>query len=283
MLKNIVLMILIVFETVSFNAFAGGTLNWIVGTKIVTSFSGTTAYILYLDRTKIFVSEDFLNSSIGISCAGGCLVAPFMGYKDGRYQSLFTYSGGGGYLNDIFYNSNPTWKDVSEFMANVEIDTPLLITTGALGGTNSLPAGVNCFGASLQDRQGVMLTPPVFNSGGACVSPTHSNESCTFGVSNLYFDYGNLSKSTAVGTSMKKNISLNCSGDSAIQFRMQAGDNIPLSNGMTANLMFNGYGVDKTLNVSSGQNSIDVTSKLEGMPSEMGGFNGAGVVVVFYE
>lgn len=119
--------------------------------------------------------------------------------------------------------------------------------------------------------------------GGNCYIPAPNNASCTFKNSNMSFEFGSLTTSSASGVSMTKDFVVACTD--SIDFKIRTAnwsDSIDLSNGMSAALKLNTGKLGDVIKGVKGDNSFSLTSRLEGTPDTLGAFSGSTIMVIDY-
>lgn len=119
--------------------------------------------------------------------------------------------------------------------------------------------------------------------GGNCYIPAPANVSCTFKNSNISFEFGSLTKSSASGGAMTKDFVVACTD--SIDFKIRTAnwsDSIDLSNGMSAALKLNTGKFGDVIKGVKGDNSFSLTSRLEGTPDTLGAFSGSTIMIIEY-
>lgn len=229
-------------------------------------------------------------------CPSKCTITIVYGYIDangnditlsavGRYQSLGNYWGdstlGGGV--------HGTWE---HFFKSLIADSRLTKTLHGHGGItvryfNDLVKNYNVKSVCMK----FVYSDPAMASGYAnlpqydtCTGVPPSTVSCSFTSGNIDFAYGSLEEKNAAGAVLKKDVNIKCTGGSAqLSLRLSTeGDEIPLSNGMAAKILFNGHALNKQEAVSIGDNVFSLSSTLSGVPDSTGPFTGSSVLLSDY-
>ncbi|NIF33002.1 hypothetical protein F3J29_12765 [Enterobacter sp. Cy-643] len=115
-----------------------------------------------------------------------------------------------------------------------------------------------------------------------CIGTPPVDQWCALDTKTLEFDYGSLTVQDAIGKKISKSLVVECTDRIQFILRLKGSAKIPLSNGMFAVLTTNdgtplGSVFDGDLN-----NTIVLTSQLEGTPVNTGSFSGNGILFVTY-
>lgn len=105
---------------------------------------------------------------------------------------------------------------------------------------------------------------------------------CAMETANIDFDFGTMNKSEATTKVLTKPVDVSCTADVKFKLSLVEGDEIALSNGMSANLSLDDKPLGTTLQGSTGINHYQLSVQLSGEPDSAGSFNGSGIISVRY-
>lgn len=126
---------------------------------------------------------------------------------------------------------------------------------------------------------GIVFTPD--SVAASCISIPPINKWCAIVEPQIELNYGNINLDEAVGKETSTEIEVYCNSDVAFTIRLIGLSEIPLNNGMNAELSINGKPLLSDLIGIQGTNKVKLSSKLQGTPS-VGAFNGSGLLYINY-
>jgi hypothetical protein len=155
------------------------------------------------------------------------------------------------------------------------------------------PNGGECVGITLGPSP---TTEPTFYeswitqtwNGGAtsvadsCYGTPPPNQWCALITPQLTLNYEKMNLANAPGARVSGQVAVECTTGMKYTLRVRNPQGIPLSNGMTANLLANNLPLNSALSGKTGRNNVEITSVLSGTPRSTGPFEGSGVLFVSY-
>lgn len=166
--------------------------------------------------------------------------------------------------------------------------------TGYIGVTShsNTPNGNECVGSTLYN--GGYYQAPMSSflahswNGGAtsaqdsCIGTPPVNQWCALLTPELTLSYPDMKVENAAGATVSGDVQVHCTTGMKYTLRLRTPMGIALSNGMTAQLTANGLPLNSALNGETGDNTVKITSTLEGSPEKSGEFKGENILYVSY-
>lgn len=110
-----------------------------------------------------------------------------------------------------------------------------------------------------------------------CTPPPDPDVNCSLTTSAITLDFGEVKSNQMTNYQATGNVNITCTGGKTkVRLRLKDNNYIPLNNGLNVTIDRNG----QTLDVSKGDNNIQLTGALSGTPKSYGPFTGNGVLLL---
>lgn len=119
-------------------------------------------------------------------------------------------------------------------------------------------------------------------SAGTCLGTPPVNQWCALTTPAVTFSYGTMTLGQAPGAVRQETVGVECTTGMKYTLRLMGENNVPLSNGMRAELQADGKPLTTAIDGQAGQNTVSLTSTLVGEPDRTGEFRGESVLFVSY-
>lgn len=117
---------------------------------------------------------------------------------------------------------------------------------------------------------------------GDCLGTPPVHQWCALTTPVISFGYGTMNLTEAKGSVKQATVGVSCTTGMEYTLRLRGETGVPLSNGMRAELTADGKPLNTTIHGAVGEQSISLTSTLQGQPERTGDFRGEGVLFVSY-